>query len=189
MTVSRADIFQSSIRLDEAAFEAMFREHYAKVYAVLFRLTGDRFEADDLAAETFWRLWERPPGKSTNIAGWLYRVATNLGYNRLRARSRQQHYETASMLEEDQRLITGSNLQDPARETEQRQERQRVRAVLQQMPLRDVQVLVLRHSGLSYKEIADAAGTAPASIGKLLARAEAKFEALYRKGEKDAPER
>lgn len=189
MAVSSADFFRSSTRLDEAVFEAIFHEHYARIYAVLFRLTGDRFEADDLTAETFWRLWEKPPGSSKNIPGWLFRVATNLGYNQLRARARKQHYETASMTAEEPNLLTGSDLHDPAHETERRMERQRVRAVLQQMPLRDVQILVLRHTGLSYKEIADVVNVAPGSIGTLLSRAEANFERLFGQGEKDAPER
>ena len=42
---------------DQAAFEASFTRHYSRVYQVLFRLTGNRAEAEDLALETFWRLW------------------------------------------------------------------------------------------------------------------------------------
>jgi RNA polymerase sigma-70 factor (ECF subfamily) len=190
MSVRSINLFASSVRLDESAFEAIFREHYAKVYGVLFRLTGDRYEADDLTAETFWRLWEKPPALNSNIPGWLYRVATNLGYNRLRDRQRRQHYEEAALgaegIEEMNNRSSGS---DPERLAEEHQGRQRVRETLQQLPLRDVQLLVLRHSGFSYKEIAAAADISPASVGTLLARAEEKFEAMYRRGEKDAPER
>ena len=63
----------------ESAFEAAFAEHYARVYGVLFRLLGDRAEAEDLTVETFWRLWERAPRRTDNLAGWLYRVAMRLG--------------------------------------------------------------------------------------------------------------
>ncbi len=90
--VNRANLFHTQVRLDERTFEAIFYEHYEKVYAILFRLIGDRYEADDLAAETFWRLWERPPAQDENLAGWLYRVATRLGYNALRASRRREHY-------------------------------------------------------------------------------------------------
>ncbi len=77
---------------------------------------------------------------------------------------------------------------DPARAVEQNLERERVREVLRQMPLRDVQVLVLKHSGLSYKEIAAVTDVAASSVGTLIARAEDRFETLYGRGEKDAPE-
>jgi RNA polymerase sigma factor (sigma-70 family) len=189
MDVSKVDLFRYSVWLDERAFETIFHENYAKVYAILFRLTGDRYEADDLTAETFWRLWDHPPAQNENMAGWLYRVATRLGYNALRANLRRKQHETAAAQDSTEPIASGSAPGDPADAVEQAQERERVRQVLRQMPLREVQVLVLRYSGLSYKDIAAVIHTAASSIGTLLARAEAKFEALYSRGEKDAPER
>jgi RNA polymerase sigma-70 factor (ECF subfamily) len=188
MDVSRADIFRPAVRLDERAFEAVFHELYPKIYTVLFRLTGDRFDADDLATETFWRLWERPPAQNENIAGWLYRVATRLGYNTLRSKGRREQHEVEEDVDPDQNgaEVKAPAQTDPAREVEQRMERQRVREVLKKMPIRDVQVLLLRYSGLSYKEIAAAVDVAYGSVGTLLSRAETKFEALYRQGESNA---
>jgi len=182
--VNRVRLFRSPAWLDEPTFEAIFTEHYPRVFAILFRLTGDRAEADDLAAETFWRLWDRPPASAENLAGWLYRVATRTGYNALRANRRREHYESQS----GQAALPLQPSADPARTVEQRSERERVRTVLRQMPLRDVQVLILRHSDLSYKEIAAALDMPTASVGKLLSRAEDRFEALYRQGENDASE-
>jgi RNA polymerase sigma-70 factor (ECF subfamily) len=54
---------------------------------------------------------------------------------------------------------------------------------LRQMPPREAQLLILRHAGLAYKEIADTLGLAPGSVGTLLARAEKEFERLYGPGE------
>lgn len=189
MTVTKADSFRAAARLDEHAFEAIFHEHYSKVYAILFRLTGDRYEADDLASETFWRLWERPPAQDDNLVGWLYRVATRLGYNTLRAGQRRERYSAAAAAAAAV-MFENQATNDPARAVEQHIEHQRVRAVLRRMPLRDVQVLILRHSGLSYKEIATVIDVAAGSVGTLLSRAETRFEALYRRGENhEAPER
>jgi RNA polymerase sigma-70 factor, ECF subfamily len=182
--VNKARLFSSPARMDERTFEAVFNEHYARVYAVLFRLTGDADEADDLTAETFWRLWERPPAAEDNLAGWLYRVAIRLGYNALRAQRRRDHYQTQA----GQEILENLTASNPAQEVELLVERERIRTILRQMALRDVQVLVLRYSGLSYKEIAAVANVAAGSIGTILARAEAKFEMLYLRGEKDAPE-
>ena len=181
--VNRVDLFRVATRLDEDAFEAIFHEHYAAIYGILFRLTGDRYEADDLTAETFWRLWERPPAQQENLAGWLYRVATRLGYNALRDIRRREQYETQAG-RDDSLLQPGRSLsEDPLQATEQHQERQHIREVLRRMPLREVQVLVLRHSGLSYKEIAAAAGISVGSVGTILSRAETRFEKLYERGE------
>ena len=156
---------------DQAAFEVSFTRHYSRVYQVLFRLTGNRAEAEDLALETFWRLWQRAPAMP-NPAAWLYRVATNLGYNALRATRRRTRYEDAAA-----QLTPASP--DPASAAEQASERARVQATLGRLRSRDAQLLVLRYSGRSYREIADALGVSPNSVGTLLARAEKEFEKHY----------
>ena len=45
-------------RGDVESFNRLFLSHYPVVYGLLYRLVGD--EADDLAQETFWRLYRRP---------------------------------------------------------------------------------------------------------------------------------
>jgi RNA polymerase sigma-70 factor (ECF subfamily) len=163
----------------EAAFEAAFGEHYARVFGVVYRVVGDRAEAEDLALEAFWRLWERAPARVENLGGWLYRVALRLGYNALRAAKRRAQHEEAAGRE----ALDFDPPPDPAREAERSVEQARVRAVLSRLPEREAQLLLLRASGLAYKEIAAALQLAPGSIGTLLARAEQEFERLYRQGE------
>lgn len=157
-------------------FEAIFLEHWPRVYRVLVQLVGDRDEAEDLAIETFWRLYNRPPGPDrtpgTNLGGWLYRVATNLGLNAIRAWKRRQQYESEAV-----RLTPDT---DPAESLARAEERRRVRQVLYDMKPRQMQLLLLRYSGLSYKELADALDLSVNSIGALLARAEREFETRYR---------
>jgi DNA-directed RNA polymerase specialized sigma24 family protein len=36
-------------------FEHIFHQYWERIYGVLFRLTGDPDEAEDLALETFYR--------------------------------------------------------------------------------------------------------------------------------------
>ena len=159
---------------DESSFDELFLRYYGRIYEALFRLTGDAAQADDLAQETFIRLYRRPPeaaGREHNVGGWLYRVAVNLGYNALRAARRRTVYELAAEREAPA---------DPEAMTERHEERLRVRAALAELPPQQAQLLMLRHAGLSYKELAEALDVAPASIGALLARAERVFEARYR---------
>jgi RNA polymerase sigma factor (sigma-70 family) len=159
-------------------FERLFLEHWASVYHVLQRLVGDPAEAEDLALEAFLRLY-RQTGKQTdgiNVGGWLYRVATRLGLHSIRGWKRREHYELTAgryALEESEEL-------SPAEILIQQEERGQVRLVLSRMTERQSQILILRHSGLSYKEIAEAMDLTPASIGPLLVRAEREFEKQYR---------
>ncbi len=180
------------VRVDDKAqaraaeFEAHFLQYYARVYAVLFRLVGDRAEAEDLTLETFWKLWQQPPARTEgdSLGGWLYRVGTRLAYNALRASKRRAHHETEALIDLGQ-----ASLPDPAHQVERADERSQVQAVLSRMRDRDAQLLILRYSGLSYKEIAAAIGVSPASVGTLLVRAEQEFERLFLEGGSDAPRR
>jgi RNA polymerase sigma-70 factor (ECF subfamily) len=161
-----------------AEFEAVFLEHWAPVYRLLRRLVGDPSEAEDLALETFLRLYKHHPGQEEgfNLGGWLYRVATNLGLHSIRSWKRREHYEITAGRYELENSETASPAEIQARE----EERQRVRQALARMNKRQSQLLILRYSGLSYKEIAEALDLAPASIGPLLVRAEREFEKQYR---------
>jgi RNA polymerase sigma-70 factor (ECF subfamily) len=161
-----------------SAFEALFKEHWAHVYRLLNRLVGDPAEAEDLALETFVRLHQRYPLREneSNLGGWLHRVATNLGLHSIRSWKRRERYEMAAgkyALEE-----TPENR--PAEMMAQEEEHRFVRLVLAQMNERQSQLLVMRYSGFSYQEIANALKLAPTSIGPLLLRAEREFEKRYR---------
>jgi RNA polymerase sigma-70 factor (ECF subfamily) len=159
----------------EASFEAVFHTHWSQVVQVLACLVDDPAEAEDLALDAFWRLYRQPPRQDQNLGGWLYRVATRMGLNALRARQRRQRYEESAGKD----VLDNDPPGNPAALIEQAQERQQVRRVLSLMKPRAAQVLILRHSGMSYAEIASALDVSPASVGTLLARAEREFEERY----------
>jgi RNA polymerase sigma-70 factor (ECF subfamily) len=165
---------------ESATFDALFQQYWPRLCEMLFRLTGDLHEAEDLALEAFMRLYQRPPENEQNLAGWLYRVATNLGLNALRARKRRLGYEAQAGAYSNFITADSGGGQDPAQALEQSQERQRVRAVLASLKPRSATLLLLRYSDLSYAEIAAALQIAPGSVGTLLARAEREFVKQYR---------
>jgi RNA polymerase sigma-70 factor (ECF subfamily) len=160
----------------EADFDSLFLAHYDGVYRLLYRIVGAREDAEDLAQETFMRLARqrfRPDGEQY-LRAWLYRVATNLAYNLLRGEGRrtrrQQQFGSAAAVETEP---------DPTEVALRGDEQAAVRRTLARLPERQAQLLLLRHAGLSYRELAEAAGVAPGSVGTLLARAEAAFEKAY----------
>lgn len=167
---------------ENTAFERVFLEHWHKVYRVLVRLVGDADEAQDLALETFWQLYRRAPANdhAFNLGGWLYRVATNLGLNALRARKRRTQHELAAG-----KWDSEARASDPTSELIAEEERARVRAVLGAMDEHQAQLLYLRHAGLSYQELATALNVPVNSIGTRLVRAEREFEKRYREKEND----
>jgi RNA polymerase sigma-70 factor, ECF subfamily len=158
---------------DEASFEVLFHRHYPQVYRLLVRLVGDPAEAEELAQETFVRLYQRPLRQGDRVGGWLYRVATHLGYNALRSSRRRDQREQMVMAEG--LLIAPS----AAAEAERRALQAEVRAALARLKPREGQLLLLRQMGLSYRELAEALDVSPNSIGTLLARAEKAFRRAY----------
>ena len=166
---------------EKSAFESLFNKHWRTVYSVLFRLTGCREEAEDLAQEVFVRLYRNPPvlGDQASLAPWLYRVATNLGYNALRSGARQARRQERVKRLADVEDAAGLRVADPEGVSLVEEERRAVREALSQLSEREQACLVLRHSGLSYAEVAAALGVQTGSVGTLLARAEARFRKVY----------
>lgn len=163
---------------DADVFEEVFRRYYPTVYGVLLRVTGSPDEAEDLAQEVFLRLYQRPVGfdADTNLGGWLYRVASNLGFNAVRSRRRFHH-----------RLLRWARIErpmmsepiNPATAVERRDTADGVRRALADLSERDRTALLLRYSGVSYAEIAATLGIRPNSVGTVLARAERALRKRY----------
>jgi RNA polymerase sigma-70 factor (ECF subfamily) len=167
-----------SVCAEAADFEAAFREHWRLVYQALYRLLGQRAEAEDLAVEVFWRLHQRMDSglQGGRLRAWLYRVAVNLGLNALRAGRRRSFYEDAA----GKRNPVDRAVGNPLEEASRAEERKLVRRTLARLKPRSARLLALRYSGLSYAELAEALKLSPASIGSLLARAEKEFEREFR---------
>jgi RNA polymerase sigma-70 factor (ECF subfamily) len=170
----------SSKHWDEADFRAVFLQNYARIVGILLRLLGDRSPAEEVANDVFWRLYHQPVLQiDGNVGGWLYRTATNLGIDALRAASRRRQHEEAAgrivakgIMEEAS--ATG-RLDDLVREEKCRQ----VRSVLASIKSVQAQLLILRASGLSYKELAEALDVKMSGIGTMLNRAEEEFRNRY----------
>jgi RNA polymerase sigma factor (sigma-70 family) len=160
----------------EAEFEAAFLEHHSRVVGVLLRLVGERTRAEELANDVFWKLYRTPTLAQGNggLGGWLYRTATNIGIDTLRAGARRRKYET-----EAARLREGAAAATPLDDVVREEQRRRVRAVLAAIKPVQAQILILRASGFSYKELADVLQAQPSGIGTMLSRAQAEFRRIY----------
>ena len=156
------------------SFEEYFHQHWGGIYRLLLRMVRDPAEAEDLTLETFFRL-HRSQAKldqTFNAGGWLFRVATNLGLQSIRSFKRRERYE----LPAGRDALEQASDFEPAEIQADREERQMALAALAKMNPRQAQLLVMRYSGLAYKDIAQSLNLSPTSIGPLLLRAEREFE-------------
>lgn len=162
-------------RGDDAAFEALFLRHYARVYRVLYGLVGSKEASEDLAQETFLELHRHASSlkPDTSLAAWLCRVALNRGYNALRDGQR------ALQRLEKMQGFAATQQDDPCAELLRAEDRAHVREVLSHLNERQSKILLLRYAGYSLAEMAGVLNVAPGSVGTLLARAEKAFAAAY----------
>lgn len=165
-----------SMQWSEAEFEALFLEYYSRIVGVLLRLLGERTRAEELANDVFWKLYRTPAVGEVDgrVGGWLYRTATNLGIDALRAAARRRKYEDAAA-----RTQEGAAAASPLDDMVRAEQRRRVREVLAVIRPAQAQVLILRASGFSYKELADVLELKPGGIGTMLSRAQAEFRKAY----------
>jgi RNA polymerase sigma factor (sigma-70 family) len=143
--------------------ELVFRRDYPGVVAVAARVLGSRDEAEDVAQEVFLAF-----GRSTVPADeaprWLSVAAAHTALNHLRSGRRRAAREEAAPTEHV--------APDVAEDVVTREERRHVRAALARLPRRQAVALVLRHSGLSYADVAAALDLSPGSVGTTVRRAE-----------------
>jgi RNA polymerase sigma factor (sigma-70 family) len=156
MGMSRADV--------RADLEDVFRSHYPRVVATAARVLGSRDQAEDVAQEVFLA-FGRSAVPAGEAGGWLTVAATHTALNLLRSGRRRTAREEAA--DDRPRVVP-----DVADLVVTREEHGAVRAALGRLPHRQAVALVLRHSGLSYAEVAAALDMSPGSVGTTVRRAE-----------------
>ena len=153
-------------RTDAESFEALFRAEYARVAGIANRVLMDQHEAEDVAQEVFVDFHRLHSASAQYAPAWLHRAAAHAALNRLRGSRRRQKREVAQAAEASDRVL------DPQKLFEVSEDRRQVREALARLAPKPAAVLVLRASGLSYAEVAQALGVGIGQVGTLLRRAE-----------------
>ncbi len=135
----------------------MYERYHDSLVRLLWRRTGDRDRAEDLAQEVFVRALETPPA---NPKPWLFAVALNL----VRDDGRRATLQGRKL-----ELLRGEHAgaaappADAALEAGERTET--VRAALATLTEQDRSALLLKAEGFDYGEIAAALGLAKGAVG------------------------
>ena len=150
--------------IEQPLFETLFAREYRGVLSVARRIVGPA-AAEDVAQEAFAAFLHGGPPEEAHARNWLYRVAVHRSLDLLkRDRSRN---------ERELRVARPESPPQPDEMLERREDRAIVQRALRSMKARDAAVLLLRHSGFSYREIADVVNVPVERVGVLLIRAEA----------------
>jgi len=169
MTESDEQMVAAVRQGDAAAFAGLMERYGDAVRRHLASVVRDGAAADDLTQEVFLRVWTRAEqweGRGS-FRAWLFRIATHLALNHLRAVRRRRedslvpgpsdaYAEGEGTLPD--RLIDAL-APDPAAILEAREQAGRLRRLMEQLPLEKREVFRLVHEEeLEIRQVADALG-------------------------------
>lgn len=154
------------------AFKVLLDRHLSAVVANARRLLNDASEAEDVAQETFVRLWQRAEELDVGEAGvrpWLRMVSRNLAIDRLRS---------AKRLDVVDEIPEHSEAATQHVHVEEHERAQQVAQALAALPDRQRVALTLFHfEDLSQVEVADALSCSVEAVESLLSRARRRLKA------------
>ena len=162
-----------------ADLEEVFRRDYPVVVGVAARVLGSRNEAEDVAQEVFLSFGHSsvPAGEAR---GWLSVAAAHTALNLIRSGRRRASREEVAAAADD------PVVPDVAEAVLTLDDRRHVRAALARLPRKQAVALVLRHSGLTYADVAAALDMSTGSVGTTVRRAESALrEELIRHASSD----
>jgi RNA polymerase sigma-70 factor (ECF subfamily) len=147
---------------DPAAYRALAERYLNGIVRYATRMLGDQAEAEDVAQETFLRLWrdaERYESRGYKPSTWLYRVAHNLCIDHLRARKPQADIEEQTASDRTSAPVADKELSA------------HVTAALARLPERQRAAIALVHyEEKSLEEAGLVLGCAASAVESLLAR-------------------
>jgi len=147
---------------DRDAFTELVRRYEGKVYALAYRIMGNREDASDVLQDTFIQVFKKIKdfeGKSS-FSTWLYRIAMNMCLMRKRKEKKAQIYSLDASLTTDEgeelkrQLIDWSR--DPLATIENEELKNRLEQAISELPEQYRTVVLLRDvDGLSIKDVSE----------------------------------
>ena len=165
---SEKDVIEGCQRGEPEAFRALFERYKDTVYSVALRYSGDAAIAQDIAQDTFLKLFSAVGSfrGDSNFESWLYRMVVNSCFDQRRKTRR-----LAPLLDEVMSLLRTPDV-SALDEVLRSEMSAQVRSVIDSLAPDQRMVVVLRYTqGLSYDEIAAVMGCAAGTIASRLNRA------------------
>jgi RNA polymerase sigma-70 factor (ECF subfamily) len=145
---------------DERAIAALYDRYGGVVYAVAFRIVGQRADAEEVVVEAFAQAWRdaaRFEAARGSVAGWLTMIARSRALDLVRARARRERITASAAADRfDVLPAAGDWPGDPSRAVDHAERRVRVREALESLSPPQRQAIELAYfEGLSQSEIAE----------------------------------
>jgi RNA polymerase sigma-70 factor (ECF subfamily) len=147
-------------RGDRDAFAELVDIYKDKIYQLAYRMTGNRQEAEDIAQETFLRVYANfhTYDDHFKFSTWIYRIATNLCIDR--GRKKKPHFSLDEQAEGTDGLDWYSRLksqeQTPEEEVVSQELQTTVQRAISQLSPKYRSIMILRYiEDLTLQEISE----------------------------------
>ena len=168
-----------------SAFELLVRRYQDIIVNFIHRSVGDYQCAQDLAQETFLRVFKSASRyePKCQFKNWIYLIATNLCRNEIRNRARRNTSFLDDLVTEDGELDCSVFVRDDSQipdELYEKKERQMlIQGAIEQLPENQRLALVLvTYQNLRYEEIAEAMNCSVSAVKSLIHRARLNMKRL-----------
>ena len=188
------ELVELAQRGDRSAFETLIRRYQSKILSLCCRLIGNVHEARELAADVFAEAYQSLPrfrGES-KFSTWLYRIASNRSFSRLReiVRDRNRFVQQESDSDDAGAVreppLQPSQISHPIHQLELEETKAKIRLVLSKLDKDRAQILVLHDlEELPYQEVSEVLKCPIGTVMSRLSRAREAFRKKWNQLEED----
>lgn len=166
------------IRKNPDLYKEITIRYQGKLFAYLYRLIGDKDEAEDLLQNVFIKAYRNINSYDTNrkFSSWIYRIAHNEAVNHIKRKSLKRFISLENIVSTKDKLESASEEDNAEEKWIKKETNQEVDEAIKKLPFKYRQVLVLRYfSDKSYEEISEILGKPVNTVGTLIKRAKDKL--------------
>ena len=154
------DLILQAVGGSEHAIGALYDRYGEVLYAVAYRITNERADAEEVVVEAFAQAWREAPRfelSRGSVAGWLTMIARSRALDLVRARARRERITASAAADmPGMPLAMGNSLGDPSSSYDHTERGQQIERALGTLSAAQRQAIELAYwEGLSQSEIAE----------------------------------
>ncbi|HMO05346.1 MAG TPA: sigma-70 family RNA polymerase sigma factor [Kiritimatiellia bacterium] len=155
---------------DAAAYDELVRRYYKRIYALLYNMTSNKEDAEDLIQDVFVKAYDalqRFKGDSSFYT-WVYRIAVNRAINYVKRRNKRAGLSLDDMdggVERDKAYVELSSKESPFRDATLSELQEKLNEALQKLSDKHRAVVVLHDiQGVPHEEISKMLGVSSGTV-------------------------
>ncbi len=158
----------------DGSFEELVRRYQRPISAYVYRMVGNYESALDLTQEIFIKVYNslNRYRAEFKFSTWIYKIAHNAAVDHLRRTATREQSLVVGPEGDSFDLPLESARLSPEQESERKERRGEIEAVVRALPANYRELIILRHSqDLSYEEIVEVTGLPLGTVKNRLFRA------------------